>query len=255
MRECHLPPRPQDLYTATSETVRPVVLLGDPLTGAGGDSSRTAFSKFNEHEHLLAGPTSFRSAAVAVGDLIQVFDLQGQACLPPSTEVIAVLGERLELSKPAGTTSRRAIALVQSRHGSTTIPNIVLTQNQTYLTREERSGFIEGRWLEQLAAETLSATWFRPPAGLHNLCLRLPYNASLKEVLLQASAGQVNVTLQIDQNATLVPELTARQTLTAWSATDLVYIRQGSRIHLKLDQLSSDLGQFSVSLTLIKHLS
>lgn len=201
MTDCHLPPRPQDLYTPSSDPsetgVHPQVVLGDPVTGVGGDSSRSAYQKYNLHDHARASSDLFTTTPALAGQLVQALDGAGAPIFPPGTALVQVTDERLFLDHPALQSAERftLTLLEQGRQ----IHNCQAVKDSTAVSRRHTSGMLSGDSLERLASFVLNASWTRPAVGSHCVCLRLPAASRLREVWAETSSGSVRLSVQINQ--------------------------------------------------------
>ena len=192
--ECPLPPRPEDLNIPVGDSrgggAYPKVLLGDPVTGAGGDSTRTGFAKYNVHDHFRASGRRFDTTGIQVGDTFEMA-LQGVRVFPPGTQVVEVRSEELVLSNPA-LCSGDAPALV---YGDVTIrvPNVRARKDSPVVVRVETAGMVEGAWLEALAPQPFNRWWDIPTEGLYALCLWLPFRGALSHLVARLHQGTLRL--------------------------------------------------------------
>lgn len=258
MTQCHLPPRQVDLFSPTNDVgdtgVAPQIILGDPVSGSGGDSTRTAFGKFNGHDHARSSHSFFTTTGAQEGDSVVVIDSAGVPIVPVGTSVVFVSPEKLTLSTPATKTEENISVLLQSLSSpAVLIPNCRVTKDSRDIFRNERPGFVEGRWLQTLATQVIPIKLSNPSAGNHALVLRIPFACLLTEAWFQTTLGTALVGLTAN-GFPVGQTLSISTALSGFSFNTSNFLPQGSRLRLNI-QNPNNLAQIDVSLTLVKILS
>jgi len=79
--------------------VKPQALLGNSQTGYGGEPTRNSLSKFNYHDHALAGGVSFLMHDIVIGAEVTAETPCLEPLFPPNTFVVAYDSNSITISK------------------------------------------------------------------------------------------------------------------------------------------------------------
>lgn len=138
--------------------MQPKVFLGNSVTGYGADSTRKAFTKYNEHTHSSAFLNSFLYEPIEKGDEVQLF-IDGEEVLaytgiPNLPTILTITENYLEV-----TTQALASGVGDLVVNGVTYSQVVATEGSNQLTRlSEAPGFITPASLRSALTHTFSGT-------------------------------------------------------------------------------------------------
>lgn len=79
--------------------VKPQALLGNSQTGYGGEPTRNSLSKYNFHDHALAGGVSFLMHDITIGAVVTAETLCLEPLFPPNTFVVFYNSSSITISE------------------------------------------------------------------------------------------------------------------------------------------------------------
>ena len=123
--------------------VYPKVVFGSPATGAGADSLRKAFGKYNSHDHGVTYSNSFFSLPLVLGSRIEIEpsannDFVTSRVFPLNTTLKSYTDNELVLSNPA----IRTTVISSLKVGITVVSDLVVEKGSSVLKKLNRPGFV-----------------------------------------------------------------------------------------------------------------
>jgi hypothetical protein len=133
--------------------VKPQALLGNSQTGYGGEPTRNSLSKFNYHDHALAGGVSFLMHDIVIGAEVTAETPCLEPLFPPNTFVVAYDSNSITISKEClKTFTSEAIKV-----GNEYIEGCKSEVNSNIITfSKEQHGFILGDSLKVLTTASIT---------------------------------------------------------------------------------------------------
>lgn len=173
-------------------SVLPKVILGDPISGLGGDNILQAFGKYNEHEHHLATATNPLLLGINTGDVIQsVSDCETPA-FPANTTVVSVSPTQIVASADA---LRTTICTLQI--GTQFAFQAVVTADSANISLTRMDGFASGKRVEAQASKVLSGL-LTAQNSTYPLLLQTPWSGVLSRLVLKTLSGTCTAALRLN---------------------------------------------------------
>ncbi len=178
---------------STSQTpnfVEPQVVLGQPATGYSSDSLRTAFTKFNQHEHWPATPGNFLFHDVSINDSVSLLNQDLVDVLTSvggsiQSKILTVTSNEIQVSNSASASVTNGILLLPN---SRAIFGVNCTQGNNTLTHYQSGlqGVLGSNELKVLLTDTITGHFhISPSGGTYPVLLSLPYNVRVSSIILQ----------------------------------------------------------------------
>jgi hypothetical protein len=168
--------------------VNPKALLGNSQTGYGGEPTRNSLSKFNFHDHALAGGVSFLMHDIVIDAEVTAESPCLEPLFPPNTFVVSYDSTSITISKECLKTFNSGSIKV----GNEYIEGCKSELGSNIITfSKKQHGFILGDSLKVLTTSSITGVILPAP---QNLTIYIaPYKAHITAFKAKCISGSCNV--------------------------------------------------------------
>jgi hypothetical protein len=174
--------------------VTPRAILGDPVTGKGGDSLQSLGAKFNNHKHGFVSSSFFQWGIrpnLAVGQHPDT----GAELFKPNALVKVVRATELELSSTALQTCED----ITLTFGLITVPDCSLEVDSPIVRLNPQSGVVLPETLNSLLVTTISGVIVNPMPGItYPILMRPGYAGVIHTLAAKTSKGDCEVSVKVE---------------------------------------------------------
>lgn len=211
----------------------PLIQIGDPVSGEGSDTTRTAFAKYNSHTHAETF-ASFLQINVSPGDVIEGinFSTEIEQIFPASTVIEEVHSDHLKLSAPSLISSNSNAEFLIN---GITYKNLTVSNNSNEVTFSSSTGFLPPNLLNTSLSDFVHLRITNPTQyEKFNVLIQPGFSGVIQSICSISDINQCEIRVLVN-DLTISPSHTASSTP---NSTNFVYSNANNLMFLNTDVVS-----------------